>query len=137
MSFFFPREVGSIETGPQIFAGTVVPNTTFYFNKTIIPAQPIDPPGLFNSVQVQNGGLYSLNGTFDYVTESDGKPYYNKDSNGNLFIIWYLNSWGIYNFTLSSNPIYFSSEDVLYPWNVITWQVQAGYGQTPIVTKII
>jgi hypothetical protein len=134
-NFFLPREVGSIETGPQLFVKTEVANTTFYFNPN--PESP-EGPGLLNSVLVQNGVLGNLNGIFNYTTEFGGKPYYNKDGNGNWFIVWFGNEWGIYDFNLAFDPIYFSSEDVLYPWNVQNWSVlNPVYNPPPTVTKVL
>lgn len=131
-NFFLPREVGSIETGPQIFTQSNTPNTTFYFEIT-----PDNIPGILNSVNVANCGLGILNGVFNYTTELDGKPYYNKDNSGNLFIIWFDNMWGIYDFNINSNPIYSSTEDVLYPWLVTNWVVlNSIYNPLPTVTRI-
>ena len=135
MSLFLPREIGSVETGPQTFAGTNVLNTTFIFRKEPVP---IEPPGLLNSVLVSNAGQNSLNGTFTFSVEFNGKQYYNKDSNSDLFIVWFENEWGIYDFTIAFDPIYFSSEDVQYPWNVQNWSVlNPIYNPAPIVTKVL
>jgi hypothetical protein len=132
-TIFLPREVGSIETGPQIFAGTATPNTTIHFNLIS------EEPGLLNSVQVSNGGWSGLNGTFTYTTLFDGKPYYNKDGNGDLFIVWFNNVWGIYDFSINSiDPIYFSSQNTSYPWNINIWSVlNPIYNPPPIVTKVL
>ena len=134
-NFFLLRETGSIETGPQTFARTDVLDTTFYFTKFVsIP----DGPGLLNSVLVQNGGREILNGHFTYTTEFQGKPYYNKDGNSNLFIVYFNGGWGIYDFGISSEPIYFGAQDVLYPWAVTNWTVLNNtYNPAPNVTKII
>jgi hypothetical protein len=135
MNLFLPREIGSVETGPQLFAGTIVPNTTFIF--TTSPEIP-DAPGLTNSVLIQNAGRNSLNGIFDYSFELEGKPYYNKNGISNLFIVWFENEWGIYDFTISGDPIYYSSENVLYPWNVTNWLASNSiYNPIPSVTKVL
>lgn len=134
MSLFLPREIGSIETGPQTFAGTNVLNTTFVFTKE---PQVEDAPGLLNSVLVQNGGWSNLNGTFVYTTLYDGKPYYNKDGNGNWFIVWFESRWEIYDFSATLFPIYYSSQNVNYPWQVTNWIFQEGYQPSPTVTKIL
>ena len=131
-NLFLSREVGSIETGPQTFAGTDVLNTTFLFSK-----EP-DLPGLLNSVLVENGGYSLLNGIFTYNSEFNSKPYYNKDGTPDWFIVWFNGQWQIYDFSNNFDPIYFSSEDVLYPWNVINWSVLAPiYGPAPTVTKVL
>lgn len=135
MSLFLPREVGSIETGPQTFAGTDVINTTFVFTKEPLPPEP---PGLLNSISVQNGGYASLNGIFTYTSPFGTKQYYNKDGNPNWFIVWFNDQWQIYDFSVSIDPIYFSSEDVLYPWNVTSWSVSNPiYNPLPTVTKVL
>jgi hypothetical protein len=135
-NLFLSREVGSIETGPQTFAGTDVQNTTFIFRR-----EPLvfDPPGLLNSVLVQNAGLNSLNGVFVYTTEFDSKPYYNKDGNSDLFIFWFLGQWMIVDFAEDAfEPIYFSFEDVPYPWHVENWSVLSPiYNPAPTVTKVL
>jgi hypothetical protein len=135
-NLFLPRAVGSIETGPQNFVGTDVLNTSFIFTKE---PPPPDPPGLLNSVLVSNAGLESLNGIFVYLTEFEDKQYYIKeDSNPDLFIVWFNNVWGLYNFAINFEPIYFSFEDVLYPWNVTSWTVlNSIYEPAPIVTKVL
>ena len=135
MSLFLPREVGSIETGPQTFAGTNVLNTTFLFRKEPVP---VEPPGLLNSVLVSNGGQNSLNGIFSFSVEFNGKQYYNKDFNSDLFIVWFENEWGIYDFSISFDPIYFSPEDVQYPWNVVSWSaLNPIYNPVPTATKVL
>lgn len=135
MSLFLPREIGSIETGPQTFAGTNVLGTTFLFIKE---PEPIDPPGLLNSVLIQNGGWGNLNGVFSYTFLFDNKPYYNKDGNSNWFILWFNNQWQIYDFATNTiDPIYFSSQNTLYPWQVTVWQSLPGYTPAPSATKVI
>lgn len=135
-NFFLSRDTGSLETGPQTFAGTTVSNTTFNFNS--YPSLLDNIPGLLNSVLVQNAGLNLSNGTYNYVTLYDNKPYYVNDINADLFIIWFQNKWEIYNFVENVLPIYFSNEDVLYPWNVSNWSVlNTIYNPTPTVTKIL
>jgi Zn-dependent M28 family amino/carboxypeptidase len=132
-TLFLPREPGSIETGPQTFLRIDAPNSVFIF--TSDPALQ-DGPGLLNSVQVINGGWNNLNGVFNYTTEFEGKPYYNKDGNSNLFIVWFNNQWQIYDFGENSiDPIYFSNQDTLYPWQVTVWQQLPGYAPLPTVLK--
>lgn len=134
-NLFLSREVGSIETGPQTFAGTYVLNTSFIFSS--YPALPEDP-GLLNSVLVQNAGRANLNGIYNYITLFENKPYYIKDSNPDWFIIWFENKWEIYDYLLTPFPLYYSSENVLYPWNVINWSVlDPIYNPTPSVTKVL
>lgn len=145
MSLFLPREIGSIETGPQTFAGTNVLNTTFNFIKKPLE---IEGPGLLNSVLVQGAGLNTLNGIFTYTLLFNNKPYYNKDGNSDWFILWFqdywaINYWGIYDFSINSiEPIYFSFENTLYPWNVTTWTAYSDplflpYNPVPNVSKIL
>ena len=126
---FLPREIGSIDTGPQIFAGTEVPNTTISFAETL---------GLLNSVKVEGAGLSILNGIFSYTAEYANRPYYNKDGDGNLFVIYNFTEWEIYDFSENENPIYISEvTDVNYPWNVSRWISLEGYEPAPIVTKVL
>ena len=135
-NLFLSREVGSIETGPQTFAGTNVLGTTFNFN----PYPPIiEGPGLFNSVRVQNGGASNLMGIFTYTADFEGKAYYNKDGNPDLFIVYFNARWGIYDFSINSiDPIYFAIQDVLYPWNATTWQsINSIYNPVPLVQKVL
>jgi hypothetical protein len=101
------------------------------------PAQIV--PGLLSSVDVQNGGWPNLNGTFVYTTEFQGKPYYNKDGNGNWFIAWFENQWNIFDFAENGlDAIYWSPEDVLYPWMVNNWYtINSQYLPVPKVNQII
>ena len=134
-NLFLSREIGSIETGPQTFAGTDVLNTSFIFSSTpVIPEEP----GLLNSVLIQNAGRNTLNGLFVYITEFEGKPYYVKDSNPDWFIIWFQGRWEIYDFNLSAFPIYFSTQNVPYPWSVTSWSISNSiYSPAPTVTKVL
>ena len=132
-NLFLPREIGSIETGPQIFAKTDVLDTTFYFSKEI------ELPGLLNSVLVQNAGYNNLNGTFNFVSLFEGKPYYNKNGDADLFIVRFNNQWQIYDFNENAiDPIYFSDQNVLYPWNATDWNsLSPIYNPVPTVTKVL
>jgi uncharacterized protein (UPF0297 family) len=136
-NLFLPREVGGIETGPQIFAKTDVLDTTFYFSKE--NEITVELPGLLNSVLVQNAGYNNLNGIFDFVSLFEGEPYYNKNGDGSLFIIRFNNQWQIYDFNENSiDPIYFSDQDVLYPWNATEWNsLSPIYNPVPTVTKVL
>jgi hypothetical protein len=82
-------------------------------------------PDIFN-VSVVNAGLLNLNGTFNFVSEFNNKPYYEKGSLG-LYFILYDNGWGIYDFTTDSAPIYSSSSNTNYPWEATNWQVNPQY----------
>ena len=131
---FLPRQIGSVETGPQMFIKTEVPNTTFIFSHLLDSV---------SSVSVQNGGYGTLNQVFNYITQLNNKPYYNVTSNSNLFIVYFSNAWGIYDFELSSEPVYFSTENVMYPWMVTNWQVTDNqnedwfYPPAPNVSQVI
>jgi hypothetical protein len=96
-------------------------------------------PGLLSSVNVQNGGWGNLNGTFNYTTLFQGKPYYNKDGVGSWFIAWFENQWNIFDFSENGlDAIYWSPEDVLYPWMVKTWfTINSAYLPVPKVNQII
>jgi hypothetical protein len=96
-------------------------------------------PGLLSSVDAQNGGWSNLNGSFVYTTEFQGKPYYNKDGNGNWFIAWFENQWNIFDFAENGlDAIYWSPEDVLYPWMVKTWfTINSKYLPVPKVSQFI
>jgi hypothetical protein len=133
MVIFHPREVGSTETGPQLFAGTTVPNTTFYFNPYPVIQ---DVPGLLNSAIISNAGRVLLNGTYTYAGEFNLKPLYVNPSNPDLFIVFFENQWQVYDYTISFSPIYFSNQNVLYPWNVTLWNSSNSvYNPVPVVTR--
>jgi hypothetical protein len=129
-NFFLPRLAGDTGIGSQIFTkGQEVIN----FVKTLP-----EPFGLLNSLLIQNAGVNNLNGAYDYIMTIQDKPAYIKDSNPDLFILWYDNKWEIYDYILNINPIYISTENVLYPWNVSTWQsFNPIYNPVPIVTKVL
>jgi hypothetical protein len=133
---FLPREQGSTIVGPQVFRRVVAPNSPFIFRRDPVLE---DVPGLFNSARIQNAGWNNLNGIFIYTFLFNDKPYYNKDGNSNWFIIWFNNQWQVYDFSENSvDPIYFSNQDVLYPWNVTNWTaVNSIYNPTPTVTKVL
>lgn len=135
MSFFFPREQGSIETGPQIFSRIGTQNTAFIFTKE--PVSSSSSSGLLlNSALVSDAGVINIRGTYNFVTTLNDKPYYTKGLDGNYFIIFLDNQWNILDFTISSDPIYFSTQNVLYPWLVTTW-VSASPSYLPLPTVTI
>jgi hypothetical protein len=127
---FLPRQPGSIETGPQLFAGTNDLNTTIYFGETL---------GLLNSVKTEGGGAEGLNGIFVYTSIYNDRPYYNKDGDGNLFIIYNDDQWEIYNFGMTDEPIFISNPTTAqYPWNIINWYTtDENLGPAPKVTKVL
>jgi hypothetical protein len=133
-TYFLPREVGSFESGSQIFTRINTQNTAFTFTKETV----LDPIGLLNSVLLQNAGVNDLNGTFDYVTLFEEKPYYVKGGDPDYFIIFFENKWEIYNFKiLNGLPVYYSDQNVLYPWNVTSWiSSNIIYNPVPTVTKV-
>jgi len=140
-NLFLPREFDSIETGPQIFTKNDGAGSMYFISTTSSSSSSssvFDPPGLLNSVLIQNAGLNQLNGTYIYITEYEGKPYYFKPENPSLFILWYESQWEIYDFDLDSLPIYIGNENVLYPWNVTLWQSPNPiYQPVPTVTKVL
>jgi hypothetical protein len=118
----------------------------FYFNKLegaghidfTTPLPDSLTPGLTNSVLVSSAGSININGTYIYVTELNNRAYYTKGGGGIFFIVYLDNQWNIFDYSISVNAIYFSSEDVLYPWLVNNWQVlNSIYLPLPSVTKIL
>jgi hypothetical protein len=152
-NLFLPRESDSTETGPQIFTKNdgaepidfIFASLDFLFDSSSSSSSSEesssssseDDSDLLNSVLVNNGGVSSTNGIYNFVSKFEGKPYYNNDNN--CFIVWFNNLWEIYDFDVDSiYPIYFSEEDVLYPWDVINWlSFDIIYDPPPIVTKIL
>lgn len=129
----FTKNINSIE--PQIF--TNGGNIPFYFNNYQLPTQ--EPQGLLNSVLVQNAGITTLNGIYNYVFEFNGKPYYSLATNPSNFILWFENQWEIYSFDIDPIfPIYVGIGNVLYPWNITNWSsLNSNYDPAPVVTKIL
>jgi len=108
------------------------------YSTTVIPEIP--EAGLLSSVLVQNAGEQSLNGIFNFISLYNAeKPYYEKGNLGVHYIGQFEpNIWGIYNFSESLIPVYFSSENVLYPWLVQNWTASNIVSlPTPEVTQII
>lgn len=99
----------------------------------------VETSGSFSSVFIQNGGWVNLNGVFNYTSEYNGKPYYNRNGFGNLFIFWNNNQWNIYDFNQNPiDPIYFSTDNTLYPWNAQNWStINNIYLPVPSVNGII
>jgi hypothetical protein len=94
-------------------------------------------PGLLDSVLVQNAAQTSLDGQYNYITLLEGKPYYTKGSEGYYYIIWINNRWNIFDFSEESDAIYYSNEDVFYPWLVSTWtSLSPQYNPPPTVTRL-
>jgi hypothetical protein len=130
-NLFLAREVGSVETGPQTFAGTTVPDTSIIFAKKIII------PSLFSSVLVEGAGVLDVNGVYNYITDFEEKPYYTKGETGDYFIVYFENQWNIYDFQITSFPIYYAEEDVPFPWLVSEWfAFENNFEPVPVVTEI-
>jgi len=131
-NLFLPREIGSVETGPQTFAGTTVPDTSIIFAKKIFVENP------FSSVLVAGGGSSEVNGVYNYVTDFEDKPYYTKGESGDYFIVYFNNQWNIYDFVITSFPIYYAIEDTPFPWLVSAWvSSDILFEPPPVVTEII
>ncbi len=93
-------------------------------------------PEVLKMVSVTGGGYGPLNWLF-LPTQilQNGKPYYSGQRDPNRAIKWFDGKWGIYDFGASSAPIYYSEEDVLFPWQVTTWLSQPSYEPAPAVNK--
>lgn len=127
---FLPRLENDPQTGPITFA------TDENQDKKIIFGIEF-PIGLLNSLIVQNAGRLEMNGIYNYVDENDEKPYYTKGEEGFYYIIWINNRWDIYDFSLTSDAIYFSNEDTNYPWQVLSWTSSSViYNPSPIIIQL-
>ncbi len=125
---FLPRLGNDPQSGPILFTTDQNQNSNITFG---IEA------GLTNSVSIQNAGLTSLNGEYNYIDINDLKPYYAKGSEGYYYIIWINNRWDIYDFSQTSEAIYYSNENVPYPWLVLLWtSSDIQYNPTPNITKL-
>lgn len=136
-TFFLSKKIPEVDSNPLIFMKNNNLLGNFLFTKALVSL--VEGPGLTNDVLISNAGFNNLNGIFNFVSDFNGKPYYNKLGDPRWFILWNSNEWEIYDFEENiASPIYFSSENVLYPWNVINWSVlNPIYNPLPIVTKII
>jgi hypothetical protein len=95
---------------------------------SVTPEEENEPPIIYN-VSVLNGGLSILNGTFNFISQFNNRPYYEKSSVG-LYFILYNNGWGIYDFSIDSDPIYYSPSNSNYPWEATNWQINSDFLQT-------
>lgn len=92
------------------------------------PTPPSNP-----SAVVSGAGSTAANGTYTPRGTQDGKPYYNlvgqPDSLNNFVISWVsTTTWQMTDF--NGNPIYFSNDDVAFPW-LATWETDEGQGGVP------
>ena len=125
---FLPRLGNDPQSGPIIF--TTDGNQTSDFTFTIDY-----PEGLLNSFLLQNAGRTALNGIFNWVSINNQKPYYIKGEESFYYVIWINGRWEIYDFSLTSDAIYFSNEDTNYPWQVTSWSVNnPSHNPPPIIT---
>lgn len=89
-----------------------------------------------SGVLVSSGG--ACNGTYSYRGIDTGKPYYNligsPDSLTIDAIYWNGTFWNIND--TDGLTVYVSSEDVAYPWLVVTWTDNEGFPPVPTVTEI-
>lgn len=121
---FLPRLGNDPQSGPIVFTKNGNQSSDFIFR--------IDYPiGLLNSFLMQNAGRIGLNGIYNYVDINDEKPYYTKGEEGYYYVIWINNRWDIYDFSLTSDPIYFSNENTNYPWQVTSWSVSNSIDNPP------
>lgn len=95
----------------------------------------IDP---FSDVFLTGAGRSIMNGTYVYISELDGKPYYTKGIEGNLFVVYLDSAWSIFDFSVDTvNPIYYSVENKQFPWEVTNWiSFSTIYDPVPVVTYI-
>ena len=71
------------------------------------------------------------NGNYSYSEIVDGKPKYINSSND--FIQWNGDNWSIV--FSNDDTLFYSEEDVAYPWLVTNWTASNGSGN-PVVTEI-
>jgi hypothetical protein len=139
-------------TPTQTPTRTLTPTIT----STITPTRTISPSvAVSNSAACVSGTPFTnANGTYDYQSTVNGKPFYSRPYGGGLFsfqMYWYtLNTpfrWVIFD-TNSAQFFYESAEDVAYPWLVTTWTILQGtiaptvvegtcVGTSPTPTKTI
>jgi hypothetical protein len=144
-NLFLARPIGSAEIGSQIFTRALGLEANYFINTLFSSSSSssssssvFEPPGLLNSVLIQNAGLNQLNGIYIYQSEFENKPLYAQEDNPDLFIFWFENQWEIYDFNLDFNPIYIGIQDVPYPWNISVWlSANPIYEPVPIVTKVL
>ena len=90
-----------------------------------------------SSVSVSGAGSASVNGTYTYRGDYEGKGYYNlvgeADNSGQSAISWYESKWIIFSPT---DAFYESEDDVEFPWQVTTWVRVEGVSPLPTVTEI-
>lgn len=129
-TFFLSRSINDFQSGPIIFGTDNNQNSDIIFTT-------FTPPGLLNSVMVQNAGYDNLNGIFNYVSTLNNKPYYAKSENGDRYIVWENNLWEIYDFRADFRAFYFSNENVRYPWQVTSWTASSPYYDPPPTVSII
>jgi hypothetical protein len=90
-----------------------------------------------SSVAVSGAGSSTVNGTYTYRGDYEGKGYYNlvgqPDSTEASVAVWIGDRWII---TDAFSELYESLEDVEFPWLVETWLVATGESPIPTVTEI-
>lgn len=125
---FLPRLLNDPQSGPIFFTTGQNQNNNIVFVTEI---------GLTNSIFLQNAGKLELNGEYTFAGINEQKPFYTKGSEGYYYIIWINNRWDIYDFDQNSSAIYFSNENIYYPWQVMSWTASNSiYNPVPNITKL-
>jgi hypothetical protein len=91
------------------------------------------------SVHISNGGSPEVSGIYTARGTSAGKMFYKiaSDASDEPFgqgVFWdggWANGWSITDF--ESTGMYYSEEDVQYPWQVKVWIEWNGLGPVPVV----
>jgi hypothetical protein len=82
-------------------------------------------------VLISDAGIASVNGTYVLDGQNEGKNKYS--FNGN-YIQWDINVWIIFSSEVDESG-YVSNDDTEFPWQA-TWESQAGYEPSPVVTEV-
>jgi hypothetical protein len=84
---------------------------------------------------VSGAGTVVANGSYPFFSMINGKPAYQFNGSGDPDtegISWNLVSWNI---NYPDGSYYTSSEDVAFPWLVLTWTPSDGDPPSPTVTE--
>lgn len=134
-TYNYYADLSTLQTTPGIMLEYLQLGTIFYVNAVKTWATTAVSPG--ECVSVYGGGTGSVTAAYNARGTEELKPYYNvigqAGSINTYAIVWPGVAWTVND--SAGFEVYYSNDDVAYPWLVTTWLLGTGVAPAPTVKQ--